>query len=291
MATNNMLEELFSLVDGMAKLPGQRMILLTSGGFLTGTLEAGVERLMARARHAEVVIDGLDARGLYLNASAGMAYDGMGILASGTGGTFFHNNNNLELGFIQLGMLPETSYLLGFSPSGPADGKFHDLKVQLPGKKGYSVEARPGYTAAAATAEAASARVSKLDTAVMASDTVRDLPASFTWEQWAGPPGITMILHLDFNALHFKPNGDRRAQKLAIVAILTDTHGNFVTGKRSVLELNLKDATFKRFSKGEFTTALTIKAPPGNYEVRAAAEDAMEGKLAAASNAVQVKPQ
>jgi hypothetical protein len=80
-----MLEEIFSLVDGMAKLPGQRMIMLTSGGFLTGTFEADVDRLMDKARHAEVVIDGLDARGLYLNASAGMAYDGMGILASGKG--------------------------------------------------------------------------------------------------------------------------------------------------------------------------------------------------------------
>jgi len=123
----------------------------------------------------------------------------------------------------------------------------------------------------------------------MASDTVTDLPASFTWEQWAGPPSITMILHLDFNALHFKPNGDRRAQKLVIVVVLTDTHGNFVTGKRSVLELNLKDATFERFAKAGFTTALTIKTPPGKYGVRAVAEDAMEGKLAAASGALQVK--
>jgi hypothetical protein len=66
-------------------------------------------------------------------------------------------------------------------------------------------------------------------------------------------------------------------------------HGNFVTGKRSVLELNLKDATFERFAKAGFTTALTIKTPPGAYGVRTVAEDAMEGKLAAASGALQVK--
>jgi len=236
-----------------------------------------------------VVIDGLDARGLYLDASAGMAYDGMGVLASGTGGTFFHNNNNMELGFRELGMLPETSYLLGFAPSDAPDGKFHNLKLRLAVKKGYSVEARLGYTATPATAESTNSTVSRLDTAVMASDTVADLPASFTWEQWAGPPGITMIVHLDFNRLHFKPNGDRRAQKLAIVAVLSDSRGAFVTGKRSVLELNLKDATFERFAKSGFTTALTMKAPPGNYAVRAVAENAMDGKLAAASSTVEVK--
>ena len=221
-----------------------------------------------------------------------MAYDGMGVLASGTGGTFFHNNNNMDLGFRELGMLAETSYLLSFTPSGQADGKFHDLKVRLAAKKGYEVEARRGYTASASSAssaEATNSPVSKVDSAAMGSDSIADLPASFTWEQWAGPPGITMIVHLDFNKLHFKPNGERRAQKLAIVAVLTDGHGNFVTGKRSVLELNLKNATFERFAKTGFTTALTIKAPAGNYSVRAVAEDAMEGKLAAASGAVEIK--
>jgi hypothetical protein len=226
---------------------------------------------------------------LYLNASAGVAYDGIGVLASGTGGTFFHNNNNMELGFRELGTAPETSYVLGFTPSDAADGSFHNLKVRLAVKGGYSVEARLGYTATAARADATDSAVSKLDAAVMASDTVADLPASFTWEQWAGPPAITMIVHLDFNRLHFKPNRGRRAQKLAIAAVLLDSHGNFVTGKRSVLELNLMDTTFERFAKSGFTTALTIKAPPGSYSVRAVAEDAMEGKLAAASGAVEVK--
>jgi len=62
--TGNGLGVIGSLVDGMAKLPGQRIIVLTSGGFLTGTLEADVDRLMEKARRAEVVINGLDGRGL-----------------------------------------------------------------------------------------------------------------------------------------------------------------------------------------------------------------------------------
>jgi VWFA-related protein len=288
-STASALSVIEDLVDGMAKLPGQRMIVLTSGGFLTGTLEADVDRLMDKARHAEVVINGLDARGLYLNTSAGMAYDGIGVLASGTGGAFFQNNNNMERGFRELGIAPETSYVLGFTPSDAADGSFHHLKVQLTAKNGYVVEARLGYTASAAKADTANSALTKLDTAAMASDTIADLPASFTWEQWDGPAGITMIVHLDFNRLHFKPNGDRRSQKVAIVAVLRDSHGNLVTGKRSVLDLNLKDATFEQFAKSGFTTALTIKAPPGSYSVRAVAEDAMEGKLAAASAEVQVK--
>jgi VWFA-related protein len=287
--TVNTLSVIDSLVDGMAKLPGQRIILLTSAGFLTGTLESDLDRLMDKARHAEVVINALDARGVYLNLSEGMAFDGMGSLAVGTGGAFYHNQNDLVDGLRELGMAPETMYVLGFAPSGLADGRFHKLKVQFATGKRYSLQARLGYTALAANSAEGVAPVSKLDREVTASDTIADLPVSFTWEQWAGPPGITMIAHLDLNRFQFKPWQDRRTQRLTIVAILLDSQGSFVAGKRSELELSLRASTFAQFEKTSFPVALTLNAPPGTYSVRALAQDAMEGKLAAASGAVQVK--
>ena len=143
--SRNTLRAIDGLVGGMAKLPGERTILLTSAGFLTGDLEADEDLLMAKALHAEVVIDTLDARGLYLELPGGDASDsppmgrtpprarveeakiegrqeeakddGMAVLAAGTGGTFYHNSNDLVRGFRELGMMPETMYVLGFAPS------------------------------------------------------------------------------------------------------------------------------------------------------------------------------
>jgi VWFA-related protein len=222
--SKNTLRAIEGLVGGMAKLPGERMILLASTGFLTGNLEVDQDRLMAKALHAEVVINTLDAKGLYAvipegdaSAPAGwvlpreriveaknaervaQAQDSaMAVLASGTGGTFCHNNNDLALGFRRLGMVPETMYVLGFSPSGvAADGRFHSLKVRLAADKRYSLQARLGYAAASANAAAPNSPLSRLDSEAMASDTIADLPVRFTWEQWAGPPGITVVVHLD----------------------------------------------------------------------------------------------
>ncbi len=278
--TGNGLAMIDSLIDGMAKLPGQRVILLTSGGFLTGTFETDLDRLMDKARRAEVLINALDARGLYLNLSSGMAYDGMGILASGTGGTFFHNNNGMDEGFRELGMVPETTYLLGFTPPGAPDGSFHKLKVRLAANKGNSIEARLGYTAHPDVT---------LDSLVAASNKITDLPASFTWEQWSGPPSITMVAHLDIAHLHFKPNDDRQAQRLTIVAVILDQNGAVVAGKRSDLQLNLKHDTYANLLKTGFTAALTLQAPPGAYTARAVAEDAMENKRAAFTIPVEIK--
>jgi hypothetical protein len=179
--------------------------------------------------------------------------------------------------------------LLGFALVAPADGKFHHLKVGLAEKSGYSVEARLGYTAVPEEAAASNPAFVRLDCEVMETDSIADLPASFTWEQWTQRPGITMVAHLDISHLRFVKAKDRRIERLTIVAAVMDIQGNFVAGKRSELELDFTDKTFEQFAKTGFTAALTVQAPPGAYSVRAVAQDGVEGKLAAASSSIQIK--
>jgi VWFA-related protein len=314
--SKNTLRMMESLVDGMAKFPGERMILLASTGFLTEDLEDDQDRLMTKALHAQVVINTLDAKGLYTVIPGGDAstYQGsipaaarnveaknaermadapnaaMEVLASGTGGTFYHSNNDLARGFRELGMVPETVYVLSFSPSGvAADGRFHSLKVRLAAGRRYSLQARLGYAASPANAAVPNSPPSKLDSEAMASDTVADLPVRFTWEQWKGPPSITMVAHLDFNRLHFETRQGRRGQRLTLVGVLWDSRGGFAAGKRSELDLNLTDATIARFAKAGFTASMTLQAPPGSYSARGVVQDALEGKLTAAGGAVEIR--
>jgi hypothetical protein len=216
--------------------------------------------------------------------------DGMAVLAAGTGGTFYHNSNDLVRGFRELGMMPETMYMIGFAPSGvAADGRFHSLKVRLAAGKRYSLQARLGYTASSANTAARVSPPSRLDSEVAASDTIADLPAEFTWEQRAGPPGITVIAHLDIARLHFETRQNRRQQKLTLVGVLLDARGGVVTGKRSELDLNFTEATFAQLAKTGVDVSMTLPAPPGSYSVRALVEDALEGKLTAAGGAVEIK--
>ena len=99
-----------------------------------------------------MVINSLDAKGLYTQdmdmpvggmpirsriarQSQGIrpqseSNDTMAILSASTGGLFFQNNNDLDLGLRELGLLPEYSYSLAFAPPGAPDGKYHTLKVR-----------------------------------------------------------------------------------------------------------------------------------------------------------------
>jgi hypothetical protein len=102
-----------------------------------------------------------------------------------------------------------------------------------------------------------------LDRELLGSDAITDLPVSFSWRQWPGPPAITIVAKLDISHLHFKPWQDRRTQKFTIVAVVLDNQGSFVAGKRSELELSFRDATFSQLAKTGFTVAMSITAPLG----------------------------
>jgi VWFA-related protein len=69
----------------------------------------------------------------------------MGELADGTGGTFFHNSNDLDAGFKELTEAPEIVYVLELSLDGvKSDGTYHRLEVKVD-RNGVDLQARRGY--------------------------------------------------------------------------------------------------------------------------------------------------
>ena len=140
------------------------MIVLISPGFVTVAPDSQDKAmaLIDRALQASIVVNTLDATGLEdtpeSNAQGNLSRsqfdrheslarsEVMADLAYGTGGTYFHRNNNMNEGFRQMAETPEFIYVLGFSPQ-KLDGKFHKLKVTLNSPEKLSVQARPGYYA------------------------------------------------------------------------------------------------------------------------------------------------
>jgi len=157
------------VVRALSTVPGQRSIVLISPGFLTlADLQQDSTAIMDLAIRSNIIISSLDARGLYTvvpGGDAGQAvqnaaqtqYQGAGAssdedvlsgLADGTGGAFFHDNNDLVEGFRRVAARPEYVYVLGFSPRDlKPDGKFHDLKVTLKDPAKLTLQARRGYYA------------------------------------------------------------------------------------------------------------------------------------------------
>lgn len=171
----------------------------------------------------QVVVNALDAKGLYtqdpIESTLGtdmrsfirmnslgirqkdMSNEVMANFSASTGGLFFHNNNDLTLGFREVGLLPEVFYLLGFDPGEPPDGRYHKLKVQLKSKNRYSLQARPGYWAFLNSEQSPLNAERPIDQKILAIDTLEDLPARVmdvraTTEN--GEPALDIVFHFDW---------------------------------------------------------------------------------------------
>ena len=162
------------VVASVAKMPGERTIVLISPGFLSLSQESMEmeSQILDLAAADSVTISALDARGLYgtmMSASRSgeeslralvngqnqedrdnsmrQSMQIMAELADGTGGSFFHGNNDLSSGLAALAAGPQYKYLLELPLSGvKQNGEYHALKIQVD-REGVTVEAREGYFA------------------------------------------------------------------------------------------------------------------------------------------------
>jgi len=308
------------VVDYLAKRPGERVLVLASSGFLTGTLETDVDDIVDRALRAGVVINALDAKGLYSNEpSHGQTGDvdmadavamheaesfgpamtsataAMVDFAVGTGGRFFHNRNDLGAGYYSLAAAPETEYLLGFAPeNAKLNGAFHKLKVEvnMPGK--FYVQARPGYFAPAKESRDTSGPTAeeKIDAEVRGSEERSDFPLSVSERPaTAGNGGheLSVQTHVDIQKLPFAQEKDRHVDMLTFVIALFNSQGKMIAGKEAQMQFALKPESFERFSKSGISGAMSLEAPPGTYHLRVVVEEAMHSEMSATSQQAQIQ--
>lgn len=301
----------------LATMPGQRIMVLVSPGFIitANTRESG--ELVDRANRANIVINTIDARGLYTPDLLGDIADPpgdsirtagfkgsyriaaqfaqsdiLGQLADATGGTFFHNRNDLDAGLRQAVAAPQLSYLLGFSPQNmKIDGRYHTLKVSLANKQKFAVQARHGYYAPRTIADPAEAAKEEIQEALFSQEEIHDLPVDLQTQFFK--PGQTqarlaVLTHVDVKGIRFRTAEGRHRDDLTIATAIFDENGNFVTGGEKIVEMRLLEATMDRLSRSGFTVKSSFDIKPGTYLVRLVVRDAEGAQMAARNGAVNI---
>jgi VWFA-related protein len=311
----NTLAALQNLVGRMAKTPGDRTIAMISDGFLNRNRQYLMDALIDRALRANVIINAMDARGLYTTNSIsgkpilvpdnlqtelstlrvtgmGMDSDVMSYVAQGTGGTFVQNSNDFEGAFGKISSLREISYVLGFAPEDlKLDGAFHHLKVKLVSAPHLSVQARRGYWARKQAEDAAIAENEQLQKAIFSQQDMNGLPLHFRTEFVKVGKLITqfsVIVDIDLHSVRFRKEDGRNLDNLTFMLALFDRDGNYVTGQEKILKLHLSDATLRRLegTGASMTAALDVK--PGSYFVRAVVLDDNSQELGTGSETVEI---
>jgi len=320
---------LSDIVRKLASMPGQRVLVYVSPGFLVGqAVVANSWDWIEKAVRAGVVVNTIDARGLYtpdglgdIDAppvasppGEGGVFEGadyqkvqgmyrmqaqfesgqvLAGMAASTGGTYFHNRNDLSTGLGQALSAPNVSYILGFRPEGAtADGKFHKLKVELSNGKKYQIEARNGYFARKKLADPEEEAKQEVREALFSGEEIDTIPIQLKTQflnMNATSSQLTVYTHLDIQGIRLRKADGRNRNDIVLATGVFDRNGQLVDGQMKEVALKLQDSTVERLRQSGLTFKTVFQVKAGSYIVRSVLR-ALEGDQLTARNLTTVIP-
>jgi len=319
--TQAALRSLQQVVRHVASFPGQRSIVLVSPGFLTRGFEVELDEIVDRAIRSNVMMNALDAKGLYAPLPGGddlskspifvptrpdltgrkeqlridritEVSETLSHLAVDTGGVFFKNSNDLDEGFRRTGALPEVYYVLSFSPSDlKQDGKFHALRVKLAQPAGLSLQSRRGYFAPSKSADPASQAKAEIEEAIFSQDEVNELPVEVHTQFFRvseAAAKLSVLTHLDLRLVRFRKHEGRNLDNVTVVTVLFDRNGQYVTGQEKTVEMRLRDTSLEKLSPAGITMKTSFEVKPGTYLLREVVRDTEGAQLSGLNRTVEI---
>jgi hypothetical protein len=290
-----------AVAQHVAPLPGRKNLIWISASFpLTFGLDdasgrpdrtrdrgtfTGVIANAARALNAaNVAVYPIDARGLMVLPGPGANTDAitspqasMNELAERTGGRAFFNTNDIAGSVRRAIEDTEVSYVLGFYPEeGDVDGKYHELRVQVPNRKGAEVRARKGYYAAdkGPFSEAATKEL-------VARAAVGPLQASqvelAVHIDWPSPGEMKLELLISARELTLVQRDDRYQGGIRLSIVQLDKDKKALDVATDSISLNLKRESLPEYMQTGMSMSRTVAAKPGTTEVRVIVVDRPSG--------------
>lgn len=316
------LEGLKDVVRNVSRMPGQRSVVLVSPGFITPNLEYEFFDIVDRAVRSQVIINTLDARGLYVVmpfgdastqpaspmgsdhspppgkalidiAAASAQDDLLASLAENTGGIFFHNNNDMDEGFRRVAQSPEYSYVLAFNPQNlKLDGSYHSLKVSLTSPQKLSVQARRGYYAPKHLADPGEQAKQEIEDEMFSQEELHNLPVKLRTQFFKASDDnakLVVLAHVDVQHLRFRKADGRNNNVLTCVSALFNRNGNFIQGSQKTVTMHWKDETLQNKLTSGITLKTSFDVKPGGYLVRLVVRDEEGQSMSAENGAVEIR--
>jgi VWFA-related protein len=319
------LDNLQAAVRRMSMMAGQRTIVLVSPGFITLSLLPELDEVIERAARNGILINTLDARGVYV--IAGDEIEGpapvtssvpggpspaqvslqreqyardeqnslsnvLVALASGSGGSFSENSNDLYAGFHRLAGTPAVSYLLEFAPQNlKADGSYHKLEVKVKQRTKLIVQARKGYYAPKRELDPAEKVKEEIKNAVFSRDEIQEIPTILEVQSpGTGTADVSKLLvlaHLDLKPIRFQNQSGHSHSSLTAVFSLFDSNGKYIHGQQNKIELDYPGETLAVKLASGINIKSEFDAKAGHYFVRLVVRDE-NGQMSATTKAADV---
>jgi hypothetical protein len=306
------------LIRRMSTLPGQRIIIFISPGFLSAGEEAKTAALIDRAIHATFAINTMDANALVKAsisdlyrehrammdartraaladiATAAQPQSGKvrSELADGTGGVFFHDGDNHAAAFHDILAPPDSYYVLAYRPQNlAADGSYRSLNVTIPGSS-YTVDAGRGFFAPARPVASAEVAKAALSENLFSTQEQHELPVTFESQVTQTAPDAKKIIaraDVDISHLALRRANGVWQENLSAAAVLFDREGRYLNRADQFDQTELHKADLENLGEDGYYMRFSFDAKPGGYILHIVAQNLLvDGRISAGNLPVTV---
>jgi VWFA-related protein len=307
-----------AVIDRLAQMPGQRLLVLFSDGFtlLDNTGRPDTQQLQAiisRATRSGVVIYSVDGKGLQglpglsaeFNAQPNLSYalageseleDSLNALAADTGGKFFNNTNDLAGAAKQALEENQLFYTLAYYPAEEGSpNKFRKLTLRVKGHPEYRIRTQKGYLPAAlakAKTEAAKTpdqRLAQVMVEPLAATELGVVAAADDLETAQDPAQATLRVYIDGHNLTYQPTPEGRQQfEVKIATMIFDASGKLVFQQAQTINGNLRAERYELLRTRGLTYNKRLELKPGFYQIRVGVTEPKTERIGTASATVEI---
>ena len=206
----------------------------------------------------------------------------MDELAGRTGGKAFYNTNDIAGSVRRAIDDTQVSYVLGFYPDdSDLDGKYHELRVQVPGRKGLELHSRQGYYADDKVPAPEAAVQAELRQAVMGPLQASriELTVRVTRTAQPEPDSIHLDLLVSARELTLTPKDDRWQGAISVSVVQLDAPGNVLDRITDPIKLNLKNESLPQYRETGMSFGKDVKAKSGLVQLRVIVIDRDSGGM------------
>jgi len=291
-----------AVVERLARMPGQRLVVTMSDGFSlldvgSGNDSADMQNVISRASRSGVVIYSIGAKGLNGPAEytakpvpSGLAFSNlmalsetdqqiaMRAIAAETGGEVYFNNNRLEVPLQKVLDNNRVYYALAYYPSEEKDKKkFRKVSIKLKNHTDYEVRTQKGY----ALEEDEKAPTPKTPREKLFTSMIQPLPvtnilvtASADFLAHEGDDSqVTVQVHFDAKPLEFKEESGKYRFTCEVAVVVFDPSAKIVDSFAEQIKGVLPPEHLEQARQNGFRYSARLKLKPGLHQLRIGVRD------------------
>ena len=194
-------------------------------------------------------------------------------VAAGTGGRVIRRSGDLKAQLDRIVADGHATYMLSFSPQGPADGQYHTISIKPTGRRGLTLSYRTGYVF---EKEAATLK-ERFQQAIWRPVDVSEIAVSANVD--AANDGANVKINIAAKDLGLQEQAGRWMDKLDIFFIQRDDAGLRAHVVGQTLGLKLKSSTYEKLIPEGVPFEHFVVARPGTASLRVLVVDENSGRM------------